>query len=95
MAKKKVTQYDRKGDAIEKRLQRVRNEVEKRLRPFIKKKVLALKKDCSSTQHSFSLNNGGVEGTRFDKLQDFLNRCSDEFQIDFHFNVENGKFQWW
>lgn len=91
----KNTQYDKKGNAIEKRLQRLRNEIEKELRPFVKNQVLSLGHDCSSTQHSFYLADSKYSNYRFEQLQDFLNRCSDEFKIVFYFNVENGKFKWW
>jgi hypothetical protein len=92
---RRINHYEKRVDVIENRFHRLRNEIEKELRPFVKKQVMALKHDCVSTQHSFCVHDRKHETKRFDTLQDFLNRCTDDFRIDFYFEVLDGKFTWY
>lgn len=81
---------------INRRFNRLQNDVEKELRPLIKQKALACKQDMINTQWSLSTRgkSQGKEGKRFDELSDFLAKIEGSFKIAFYFEVHEGKFYW-
>lgn len=86
--------YEVKYEKYEKMLNEVRAKVEKNARPLIEQRALALGIDCMRSQHSFQAMNS-IESKEFDALDNFMNKLSDDFKVDFYFEVNGGKFIWY
>lgn len=83
---------------FDKRKERLRRKNEREVKQFIKKRALSVGVDMINTQHSLSATKISYQEelhrAKFQKFQDFIIYLADYHKIDFYFEVENGKFNW-
>lgn len=95
MKAKRKTRFDKKLSVVEKRFDRLRNEMERFVKPFIRSEALRLNRNTFHSQHSFHLDNERRGETKdFDRLRDFIYSLGDNYRMGLYFQCENGKFKW-